>query len=44
MKSTRSLDSNEIHRVSAAFIGAYEVRNIELFILGVLLADASANY
>ena len=35
MKGTRPLDNDEIHRVSAAFTGMYEVRNRGLFMLGV---------
>ncbi len=35
MKGTRSLDNNEIRRVSAAFTGMFEIRNRGLFMLGV---------
>ena len=35
MKGTRPLDNDEIRRVSAAFTGTFEVRNLGLFMLGV---------
>ena len=35
MKGTRPLDNHEIRRVSAAFTGTFEVRNLGLFMLGV---------
>ncbi len=35
MKGTRSLDNNEIRRVSDCFDGTFEVRNRGLFMLGV---------
>ena len=35
MKGTRPLNNDEIRRVSACFIGTYEVRNRGLFMLGV---------
>lgn len=35
MKGTRPLDNDEIRRVSTCFTGTFEVRNRELFMLGV---------
>ena len=35
MKGTRLLDNNEITRVSACFVGTFEVHNRGLFMLGV---------
>ena len=35
MKGTRPLDNDEIRRVSAAFTGTFEARNLGLFMIGV---------
>ena len=44
MKGTRPLDNNEIRLVSACFTGnPFEVRNRELFLLGVSTGDASVS-